>query len=438
MVSPVKNYSRGRILDSQNYSHSLRPPDRASRYRRDEQMTAAGIEVEVDKVLEIDTILACVRVLAESMACLPLNLKKRNPDGSRVDAEDHPIQELVRWQPNEEMTAYDMRMGMMIDSLVRGSGYAQVRRDGQGRVIDLWPLYARQMKPKRTPAKEGGRLVYIYSQMEGGKKGNEVMLEMNEVLRIQVLPNGGLLSESLIYLQREAIGAAKASEQYSSEFFANGGVVSGVVEVPEEMSEAAYLRLKKDWVESHSRKGKRHGIPILEGNAKFNPIALNHEETQLLGTRKYQRSTLAGIFRVPAHMINDLEKATFSNIEHQDLNFVKHTLRPWMTNWEQRCRMTLLSKEERKTLYFKHNDRDLLRGDFPSRAEAYSLLVNCGVMSPNDAREAEDMNKYTGGDKYMVNGTLVDINRLGQDQGNPDAEPPSPRRRPRPAPSRQE
>ncbi len=185
-----------------------------------------------------------------------------------------------------------------------------------------------------------------------------------------------------------------------------------MIEVPEEMSEPAYKRLKADWNESHSQKGKRHGVPILEANAKFNPIALDHEETQLLETRKFQRSTLAGILRVPAHMINDLEKATFSNIEHQDLNFVKHTLRPWMTNIEQRCRLTLLTPAERKELYFKHNDRDLLRGDFPSRATAYSLLVNCGVMSPNDARLAEDMNRYEGGDVYLVNSTLVDITKL--------------------------
>lgn len=412
MAFKERVYSRGRSLT--NYAEPIKAAERTRRYLRNGGMTSAGVEVTQDDVMQVDTILACVRVLSESLASLPLELLHKDDEDNVTRAKDHPAYELIRWQPNEETTAYEMRLQMVQDAIIRGAGYAQVRRDGRGKILDLWTLQARWIKPQRAPKSKGGRLFYTYCPQVDGEnaKDSEIMLEANEVLRIQVLPSGGLLHCSLIDLQRESIGAAKASEQYASEFFKNGGVVSGVIEVPEEMSEPAYKRLKADWNESHSQKGKRHGVPILEANAKFNPIALDHEETQLLETRKFQRSTLAGILRVPAHMINDLEKATFSNIEHQDLNFVKHTLRPWMTNIEQRCRLTLLTPAERKELYFKHNDRDLLRGDFPSRATAYSLLVNCGVMSPNDARLAEDMNRYEGGDVYLVNSTLVDITKL--------------------------
>lgn len=420
IVNP-KSYSRPGV-NHRNYSQSLRPTDRSRRFEREDQITASGISVNLNEVMKVDTVLACVRVLAESMAALPFELlQEDDKSGSTEPAYDNPIYELMRWQPNEETTAYEFRLQLMVDALIRGTGYAQVRRTASGKIIDLWQLQARHMKVYRAPKSAGarrpaGRIIYCYTPAatEGSKKPASVLLESDEVLRIQVLPNGGLIACSLVELQRESIGASKASEQYASEFFANGGVVSGIVEVPEEMSEETYLRLKKDWETAHSAKGKRHGVPILEGGAKFNPIALNHEETQLLETRKFQRSTLAGIFRCPAHMINDLEKATFSNIEHQDLNFVKHTLRPWMTNWEQRCRLTLLTPAERKTLEFRHDDRDLLRGDFPTRMEGYSTGVMAGIFSPNDVRRAERMNTYPGGDDYFVNGTLVKVKDVGK------------------------
>lgn len=424
MVATTKFYSR-KGIGVRNYSESLRPSDRASRYsrnNRDGDITMAGIEVDKDEVLRVDTVLACVRVLAESMAALPFELHEVDKDGNYTEAKKLPLYELMRWQPNDETTAYELRLWMMIDAIIRGAGYAQVRRDGQNKIIDIWQLMARQMRPMRAPKADGpkrpvGRLIYTYSQCDASgkiQKNSQVLLEADEVLRVQVLPDGGLLSASLIDLQKEAIGASKASEMYSSEFFANGGVVSGVIEVAEEMGEPAYLRLKKDWKESHSNKGERHSVAILEGGAKFNPIALNHEETQLLETRKFQRSTLAGIFRVPAHMINDLEKATFSNVEHIDLAFVKHTLRPWMTNWEQRCRMTLLSLKEKATLCFRHNIGDLIRGDFPTRMDGYSKGVMAGVFSPNDCRRAEGLNSFVGGDQYFVNGTLVKIQDAGK------------------------
>lgn len=437
MAFKERTYSRGRNLT--NYAEPIKSAERTKRYLRNSQMTSAGVEVRNDEVMQVDTILACVRVLTEALASLPLELLHKDEQENVTRATEHPAYELIRWQPNEETTAYEARLWQVQDAIVWGAGYQQVRWDGRGKIIDIWNLVSKNVKPRRAPKNKGGRLFYTYCPDgdKGSSKDEEIMLEANEVFKLQVLPGGGLLNQSIMDLQKEAIGASKASEMYASEFFKNGGVVSGVIEVPDEMSEVSYNRLKKDWNESHAQKGKRHGVPILEANAKFNPLALNHEETQLLETRKFQRSTLAGLLRVPAHMINDLEKATFSNIEHQDLNFVKHTLRPWMTNIEQRCRLTLLSKTDRVGLYFKHNDRDLLRGDFPSRATAYSLLVNCGVMSPNDARTAEDMNRYPGGDTYMVNGTLIDITKISQQavrvsETDPNAPKPVPVPKPKP------
>jgi HK97 family phage portal protein len=370
-----------------------------------QSLTSSGSKITEDNVLNIDSVFTCVRVLAESMASMPLDLLVTSTKGKtkRIEKDDsNLLHDLMRNQPNSETTAYEFRFWLMCDALIRGRGVAQIQRDGSGKIIALWQLNASRLRPKRAP---DGRLVYTYTYASEQVK-KEILLEADEVFQIQMMPYGGLIGYCLTISQREALGASKAAEEYSAEFFANGGAVTGVIEVPETLEEAAYQRLKKDWKENHTKKGKRHGIPILEGDAKFHALSLDHEESQLLETRKFARSTIAGLFRIPSHLINDLDKATFNNIEHQDLGFAKHTLRPWMTNWEQRANMSLLTAAERRTKQFKFNDRDLLRGDFKSRADAYSVLIQSGVMSPNDALEAENMNPYEGGDTHYVQGAL--------------------------------
>lgn len=374
------------------------------------QKSSSGKRITPDNALEIDTVLSCIRVLAESVASLPLSLMVRDSaNGSNVNkAEDDERHWIVRERPNPEMTSYELRIWMMVDCLLRGNGCAQVLRNRKGQILEVWPLLASKIKPKRL---DNGKLVYVYPI----QNGKEAVLEANEVLHIKGFIYGGLVGLSMIELQKDLFGSNKAAEDYSGEFFANATVPSGVVTVPEELGDIAYERLKADWKEIYSGEGNRHGVPILEGGATFTPTILNHEESQLLETRKFQRSAIAGLFRVPAHLINDLEKATFSNIEHQDLGYVKHSLRPWTVNWEQRLKLTMCTREERTTHYFRHNFNDLLRGDLKSRAEAYSKFVQNGIASPNDCRRKEDENPYEGGDVYLVNGTLRPIDQAGTD-----------------------
>lgn len=368
-------------------------------------MTSSGSKITEDNVMSIDSVFTCVRVLAESMASLPFDLLATTGKGAteRINRDvDNLLYDIMRSQPNAETTAYEFRFWLMCDALIRGRGVAQIIRDGNGKVLELWQLTASRLCKKRAP---DGRLIYTYTYASDQVK-KEILLEADEVFEIQMMPYGGLIGYCLTISQREALGASKAAEEYSSEFFANGGAVTGVIEVPETLDEPTYQRLKKDWKENHTKKGKRHGIPILEGDAKFHALSLNHEESQLLDTRKFSRSTVAGLFRIPSHLINDLEKATFSNIEHQDLGFAKHTLRPWMTNWEQKANKQLLTVAERRTKQFKFNDRDLLRGDFLSRMQAYAAGIQAGVFCPNDALRAENMNPYEGGETHYVQGAL--------------------------------
>ena len=360
-------------------------------------------KVDESNALEVSDILTCVRVLAESIACLPLCVYSKTDDGGQK-AYDHPLYELLRWQPNVNMTSYDLRLWMMTDALLRGNGVAQVIRDGTGNVVELFPLFASKIKYHAMP---DGTNHYLYPDPEN--EGEEVMLDQSDVLHIRCFASGELISPSLIELGNELLSGAKGAESYTREFYENGSAVSGVIEYPDEMDEETFERLKADWSSKYSGTGNRHKTPILEGGAKFTPISLSHQETQMLESRKYTRSQIAGLFRVPAHLINDLDRATFSNIVEQDLGFVKHTLRPWICNWEQKLRMTLLSDVEKGVFYFKHNTNDLLRGDLPSRMTAYSQAIQNGILSPNDVRRKEDEMVYDGGDTYYLNGAMVPV-----------------------------
>lgn len=365
-------------------------------------------KVNTENAMELSDVLTCVRVLAESVACLPLCLYEKK-EGGGYKAYDHELYNLLRWQPNSEMTSYDLRLWMMVDALLRGNGCAQIIRDGTGKVLELHPLFSAKLGYEYSP---DGDLFYTYPSPD--EEEEKVYLSSDEVLIIKIFSTGHLLSPSLIDLTQDLLDGAKGAEEYTREFFKNGAVLSGFIEYPDEMDEETFQRLKQDWTDAYTGSGNRHKTPILEGGAKFNPLNLNHTETQMLESRKYTRSQIAGLFRVPAHLINDLEKATFSNIEHQDLAFVKHTLRPLLCNWEQRLRLSLLSESEKSSYYFKHNTNDLLRGDLPSRFTAYSQAIQNGILSPNDVRRKEDEPVYQGGDTYFVNGALMPVEDVSE------------------------
>ena len=407
-TSPQNKFAPGTILN--RLGAAIVPQQRWNRNSQGPwfKQSGAGVVVDEENVLEIDTIMACVRVLAESVASLPFELFRTEADGKIIADIDNPIYDLVRWQFNPECTSYEGRFEMMVDAILRGYGACQVRRTAKGRPMELWPLMAQFLYARRAP--DDNRLIYIYKYYDKTRNTREVMLEADEVLVIKSFSRGGLLGTSITRKMFDAIGGARAMDDFSNEFYQNGSVHSGFLEVEDELSDVAYERLKREWAQTYTGTGNRHKAPILEGGTKFSRLTLGADETQMLETKKYKRSTLAGVLRVPAHLINDLEKATFSNIEQVDLGFAKHSLRPWLTNWEQRGQLILLNSGERRTKRFAHDLTDLLRGDMPSRFTAYGQAVQCGVLSPNDCRRRENLNPYEGGDVYLVQGALRDIN----------------------------
>lgn len=263
-----------------------------------------------------------------------------------------------------------------------------------------------------------GEIYYRYSTNESDnvslKKLSQVYLRKEDVFHIPGLGFDGLVGYSPIAMAKNAIGMALATEEYGAKFFANGASPSGVLEHPSTIKDPDKLR--ESWNSLFKGSSNSHKIAVLEEGLKYQPIGISPNEAQFLETRKFQIDEIARIFRVPPHMVGDLEKSSFSNIEQQSLEFVKYTLDPWVTRWEQSIQRSLLLKSEKKDYFAKFNVDGLLRGDYQSRMNGYATGIQNGFLSPNDIRSLENMDLIPdelGGNLYLVNGSMTKLQDAG-------------------------
>ena len=376
--------------------------------------TSAGYAVNERSAMQVTAVYACVRILAEAIAGLPLGVYRYTENGSKEKVPDHPLYALLHDEPNPEMTSFIFRETMMSHLLLWGNAYAQIIRDGRGQVLGLYPLLPSKMDVSRA---DNGELVYTYSRgMDeyGSKKRTEqVELRREDVLHIPGLSFDGLIGYSPIAMAKNAIGMALATEAYGATFFANGATPGGVLEHPGVVKDPAHLR--ESWHAQFSGKNS-HNVAVLEEGMTFHQMSIPPEEAQFLETRKFQIDEIARIFRVPPHMVGDLEKSSFSNIEQQSLEFVKYTLDPWVVRWEQAMHQALLLPSEKPALFFKFNVDGLLRGDYQSRMNGYAVGRQNGWLSANDIRELENMNHISeeeGGNLYLINGNMTKLKDAG-------------------------
>ena len=374
--------------------------------------SASGKAVNERSAMQITAVYSCVRILSEAIASLPLHLYQYTDTGT-AKATDHLLYFLLHDEPNPEMTSFVFRETLMTHLLLWGNAYAQIIRNGKGEVLALYPLMPDRMNVDRD---ECGNIVYEYmvSQEDAPiNKGSTVKLSPQEVLHIPGLGFDGLIGYSPIAMAKNAIGLAIATEEYGSKFFANGATPSGILEFPGTVKEPE--RVRESWNKGFGGTNA-HKVAILEEGVKYSPISISPNEAQFLETRKFQIDEIARIFRVPPHMIGDLEKSSFSNIEQQSLEFVKYTLDPWVSRWEQSIKRTLLSPDEKMSYFAKFNVDGLLRGDYQSRMSGYAIGINNGFMCPNDIRTLENMDmipEELGGNTFMVNGTMVPLKDTG-------------------------
>jgi len=342
---------------------------------------SSGVVVNPQTALQSAAVYACVKVLAESIAMLPCTLYRKGAGQSRAPAEDHPLFELLRYQPNEWQSSVDF-FEMMVGSLcLRGNGYAWVNRSRSGDVVELLPMHPDMVN---VTMESGFRLNYQITLSDGSFKD----LGAGDIFHVRGLSLNGWLGISPIAYARESIGLALAAEKFGGQLFRNGAKMGGVLEHPSRLSEGAAKRLKESFDLTTSGE-HAHETAVLEEGTKFTKISIAPEDAQFLETRKYQRSEIAAIYRVPAHLINDLEKATFSNIEQLGLEFVTLCLMPWFTRIEQAIRRDLITREERKSYGVAFDMSAMFRGDAAARSAYYKDGILTGWLTRNEARAIE-------------------------------------------------
>src|SRR5574344_30860 len=377
--------------------------------------TTAGKPVNEQTAMQMTAVYSCVRILSETIAGLPLHVYKYNDSGGKEKFLNHPLYKLLHDEPNPEMTSFAFRETLMSHLLLWGNAYAQIIRNGKGEVIALYPLMPNKMTVDRDA---NGKLYYLYSRSSEDAptlgKESQVYLDSTDVLHIPGLGFDGLVGYSPIAMAKNAVGLAIATEEYGAKFFANGAAPGGVLEHPGTIKDPQ--KVKESWNAAYQGSTNAHRVAVLEEGMKYQPIGISPEQAQFLETRKFQINEIARIFRIPPHMLDDLEKSSFSNIEQQSLEFVKYTLDPWVVRWEQGMCRALLLESEKPTVFIKFNVDGLLRGDYASRMAGYATARQNGWMSANDIRELENLDKIPtvlGGDLYVINGAMLPLKDAG-------------------------
>ena len=343
--------------------------------------TTSGENVDEFKAMQTTAVYACVRILAEAVASLPIHVYERTETGKEKKV-DHSLYFLLHDEPNSEMSSFVFRETLMTHLLIWGNAYVQIIRNRSGQVISLYPLLPDKMSVHRD---------------EIGKLGFD-----------------GLIGYSPIALAKNAIGMTLATENYGASFFKNGANPGGVLEHPGILKDPK--RVRDSWNAVYNGVTNAHKVAVLEEGMKYTQVGIPPEEAQFLQTRKFQINEIARLYRIPPHMVGDLEKSSFSNIEQQSLEFVKYTLDPWVVRLEQAFKRSLFLPEEKKTYFVKFNVDSLLRGDYQSRMNGYAIGRQNGWLSTNDIRELEDLNLLSdeeGGNLYLINGNMTKLKDAG-------------------------
>jgi HK97 family phage portal protein len=373
--------------------------------------TTSGKTVNEFTAMQTTAVYSCVRILSEALASLPLHVYRYTSTG-KERVYDHPLYHILHDEPNSEMTSFVFRETLMSHLLIWGNAYAQIIRDGAGRVVALYPLLPNKMEVWRD---KSGEIYYTYSRTsDENYRDGPAVLRRQDVLHIPGLGFDGLLGYSPIAMAKNAVGMTIACDEYGASFFANGANPGGVLEHPGVLKDPKKVR--DSWNDVYRGSNNAHKVAVLEEGMKYQQIGIPPEEAQFLETRKFQINEIARLYRIPPHMVGDLEKSSFSNIEQQSLEFVKYTLDPWVIRWEQALQRSLFLPKEKTEYFIKLNVDGLLRGDYQSRMNGYAIGRQNGWLSSNDIRLLEDLNpipEEEGGNLYLINGNMTKLKDAG-------------------------
>lgn len=388
------------ITKAQSYSMEDFDQQVMSRIRG---QNVSGVNVNEMSAMKFLTVFACIRVLAEGVGSLPLMVYKRKGSGGRDRADDHPLYSLLHDAPNDEMTSQTWRETIMGHLTASGNGYSVITQNMRGQVIDIYPVDWQNCAPYRNEST--GKIEYRIND-----RGKFEVFPSSRVLHVPGFGFDGIVGYSPIRMAQEAIGIGMAASNFTARFYKQGMNIGGVLEYPTALSDPAFERLKA-WIDEQGTGLANSWKPIiLEEGGKFSRIPLTFVDAQFIETRKLNRDEICGLFRVPPHMISNLERSTNNNIEQQSLEFVMYSLMPYLTRIEQACNLKLFTKEERAAGYYvKFNVDGLLRGDYKSRQEGLAIQHQNGIINGDEWREMEERNPIAdgSGQQYMVNGNMI-------------------------------
>ena len=352
--------------------------------------------ISTETAMKYSAVFACVRVLSETLASMPAMLYRKKKNGDREVRNDLAVYDILHNAPNDEMSPFNFKEACMVALNTGGNAVCERLVSANGELVGLYPYGWQMVAIDRD--RETGKLVYKIK----GDTRKEKVLSRDQVLHIPGLSYDGITGLSPIQYAASAVRLGLSYEQFGVNFYQNGANASGVVKFPGVMSDASFDRFKADFAKNYQGLVNTGRPIILEGGGEFQQLTIKPADAQLIESKKFQIEDIARVYRVPLHLIQDLDRATFSNIEQQSLEFVMYTMLPWFKRWEEAVNSQLLTRQERQAGYYVEFKLDaLLRGDAKSRAEAYATGRQWGWLSVNDIRKLENMNPIPNGDIYL-------------------------------------
>ena len=351
----------------------------------------AGKNVDNKSALTLSAVWACTKVLSESVASLPLNIYERMADGDRLLADTHRLYFLLHNQPNKIYTSYTFIEYLVKSICLNGNGYAVINRDRNANIVSFTCVNPQDVK-----------IIPEYGSLYYNIKGYEELIPSEDIIHVKNITNDGILGMSPIQFASESFGWGLALQTYGNTFFGNGGMPSGTLESDKVLTSEAVERLRQSWDKAYSGVDNSNKVAVLEEGIKFSPVSISNESAQFLASRRWSISEIARWFRVPPHMIQDLSKSSFNNIEMQSLEFVQYTLAPILKRFEQEFNSKVFKTNERNRFYVEFNVNGLLRGDAKTRADLYTKAIQWGWMSINEVRKKENLNAIPDGDEHLV------------------------------------
>lgn len=357
-------------------------------------ISKAGVRVTPDKAMNSITFFSCAKVIAEDLAKLPLNLHFRRADGSREKARTHPVFKLVRRKPNPFQTAYQFKLMMQLHVSVRNNAYAVILEDENGEPTAIVPQHPDKVTVLKSP---NGDLFYDLGEGKG-------IAPAENIIHLRGLSDDGIMGINPVFQIAQTLGIDLASTAHAAAYYANGARPGVVLSHPKTLSPDAKTEIKSKWDEQYRGADNTQSVAVLAEGMTATVMNLNHVESQFLESRQFTAYQICGAMRVAPHLVGLMEKATFSNIEHQGQSHAGNCIQPHTVMWTECLSDKLLFEDEQEDYYFEFNFDSLIQTDFETRMNGYGKAIQTGILSPNEAREKENMNRRTDadGDKYMM------------------------------------